>query len=124
MKPKKVLNAIYLLIASQLIGFLNSFVVNGFSISFIKLLSILFTFSMMMTLIYFINYRKNWARIILLILLLFGIVILLMRIIKTFSIYPITESIALISSIFQAIAVILLFSKESNNWYNHKNETN
>ena len=54
-KPKKVLFAVYLLIASTLIGFVNSFMVFGFTISFLKLFSLVATYSIMAILIYFIN---------------------------------------------------------------------
>ena len=123
-KPKKVSVAIYLLISSSLIGSINSFMVFGFSIRFKELVSLSVTFLMTAVLIYFINCRKNWARIILLVLFLVGIVVLPIRISKTFSVYPLIESIAIISTIFQAVAVILLFNRESNNWFNHTNKIN
>ena len=119
-KPKKLSYAIYLLIASVIIGILNVVIVHNMTFNLIEIFILIMTYSTMFLFIYFINAGKKWARTIFSILLVTGLIIFSLRLISTFKSYPTAESIAIIMSILQIVAVILMYNKDVNNWFNSK----
>ena len=122
-KPKKLSYAIYLLIASFIIGILNVVIVHNMAFNLKEIFILIMTYSTMLLFIYFINAGKKWARTIFSILLVIGLVIFSLRLISTFKSYSVAEGIAIIMSILQIVAVILMYNKDVNNWF-HSKKTN
>ena len=120
--PPNVVKAISLLIALAFVNFLNSFILNGQIrlLGIIEILSLIIQFILIGGIIYLLYKRKNWTRYLLLypfyimtIFLPFRIGVLLKE--------NLHNGLSIIVSyVAEAIALILLFSKESNEWYKPK----
>jgi len=125
-KPKKLLYAIILLIVSVILGVINYFVVtqtspNWFIYSFDRrFFSTLFTNSIQLFLIYQISISKKWARNTFLILLILDILVQFSAI-ASFKFNSIVGFISVVSIVLQIIAFIMIYSKESNEWFKLKN---
>ena len=125
-KPKKLSYAIILLIVSVILGVINYFVITQtspkwFIYSFYRrFFSTLFTYSIQLFLIYQISISKKWARNTFLILLILDILVQFSAI-ASFKFNSIVGFISVVSSVLQIIAIIMIYSKESNEWFNLRN---
>jgi multidrug efflux pump subunit AcrB len=123
-KPKKVINAVNLIKLTLVLGAINLIIQIAFSGPFLRggllamtLLIFFVAISITIFLIYNLNRRKNWARIVFAIFTIIGTLIILAGISQLFTPFVIVGIIALTSTIIQLIAMIILFSKESNEWF-------
>jgi len=120
--PKKVKLAVYILIGTFVLGIINAILrkVTTLSVTvnpvfFITIGIVLMAFNFFI--VYKIYNRKNWARIVLFILLLCGIYALFFKKDKAL---PILHSLSIFELTAQIIAAILLLSKESATWFSER----
>lgn len=112
--PKSVSNAIDIFWMVIAIGFFNSVII---STSAFEVFIILFSLGIIAFLTYMLKEGNNWARIILLILLIIGIPMSFFGLIELWYISPITAIISIGLSIAQVYALFLLFQKSSSQWF-------
>jgi len=126
-KPSKVTYAIIILCVYLLLGIVNSFILNltttliDYS-SIQVLITTAITWALIIFFIYQINLGKKWARTTFLILFIIGILIFPFSFISTIKASLVVGIVEIVQVIMQIIALILLFSKESNAWYNYKKQ--
>ena len=125
-KPKKVSIAINLLIASTILGFINSIMndmiteTKNYS-SVLGLITIILTLTIEIFFIYQINKGKKWARTTSLVLSILGALLFPFIIINIFKSSPIVGILSIVLTILQIISLILIYSKEGNEWFSsHK----
>ena|ERR1700744_4306677 len=124
-KPKKVSSAINLLISSTVLGVINSIVSEMTTVlknysSGMGLSITILTIALMIFFIYQINAGKKWARTTFLILFILGTLMLPFTLIALFESSPFIGSIITIVTVLEIIALTMLYSKESNLWFNVK----
>ena len=119
-KPKKLSLSIILLISSVVLGMFNFILANQTTLHPIKIVTLIFTYGIMAFFIYFINARKNWARITFLILFIIGSIMFPFTLPAAFELNPVVGVISIILTLLQAVALILMFSKVVNQWFNLK----
>ena len=125
-KPKKVSIAINLLIASTILGFINSIMndmiteTKNYS-SVLGLITIILTLTIEIFFIYQINKGKKWARTTSLVLSILGALLFPFIIINIFKSSPIVGILSIVLTTLQIISLILIYSKEGNEWFSsHK----
>lgn len=125
-KPKKVSIAINLLIASTILGFINSIMndmiteTKNYS-SVLGLITIILTLTIEIFFICQINKGKKWARTTSLVLSILGALLFPFIIINIFKSSPIVGILSIVLTILQIISLILIYSKEGNEWFSsHK----
>lgn len=121
-KPKKVQNAVRLLILSLILGFINSVISEFYSemklfSSTEGLVTLILTYGILGFLIYYINERKNWARIVSIIMMGLGLLVFPFSLAQIFKENALNGTISLVSALIQIVAYIMLLSKESNLWF-------
>ncbi len=114
-KPKKVSIAIKLLLISIALGIIT-IVIDGRNDK-IVIGTFVVTDLILLTLLYFMNNRSNWARIVFLILFILACIVFPLTISKTFKANQTIGVISVVSMSLQLFAMYQLFSKESNQWY-------
>ncbi|MBI9056009.1 MAG: hypothetical protein JEY96_19465 [Bacteroidales bacterium] len=120
--PKQIRMAAYLLFGTILIGIINSVLYNYFTngeayATSYSIFILIFSLSIMTFFSYMILLGRNWARITILVLFLLGAVLGIPTLIYYFNLSPIIGLISLIQTGLQIYALILLYNKESKNWY-------
>jgi len=76
-----------------------------------------FTFIILGLFFYCVGSRRNWARILLLVLTIIGSPFAINSIITSFGINPISGVLGVIQVLMQVVALVLLFLPASNKWY-------
>jgi hypothetical protein len=123
-KPKQVVNAINLLYLSLFIGIVrmllefSTMLAIASPVLIVSVEIIVFTF--MFFLIYKTSNRRKWARFTFIALFIIGFPFSIMPLIKSIFVNPISGTLGLIQVVFQIIAIGLLLSKNSNEWYKIK----
>lgn len=124
-KPKKVSFAINIIIISLVLGFINSIIsqlttnLKNYSSGEGLFITIL-TLAIMIFFVYKINARKKWAMTTYLVLSILGFLALPFTLITLFLSNLIVGIISSIQTILQIIALVMLYSKESREWFNIK----
>lgn len=124
-KPKKVSTAINLLIVSILLQIINSIITEATTefksySSGQGLFVTISTLGLMIIFVYQMNIGENWARTTFLGLFILGGLIYPFKLIPLFKVSPIVGLLSVILTIIQIIALIMIYSKVSNEWFNPK----
>jgi hypothetical protein len=121
-KPKRVQQAVFLLYINIGIAVLRCIIeFPDFSSKpryigpFISLMVVVF--ATWLFLIYMTGNGKNWARIILLIMLTLGILSMIRLIWQSFTANPVSGLLNVSTTIIDIIALIFLLQKQSSNWF-------
>lgn len=129
-RPKNVQFAVGLLSATLVLGSIIAFIdfktfvglaqhAGGARfVIFVQLFVLAFT----LFYIYFIANRKNWARILYLVLYLIGVPFSVKPLIESLEARPTSGLITLLQMACQTIAAILLFMPESNDWFKKRTD--
>jgi len=120
-RPREVTRAVRFLVSSLAIGLLNAMFhlvqrTSGAPMVFALLIVIAF-FGLLFFLVMKISAGRNWARIILLVLVLFGIPFAIPAYLEEVRRNVLSGSLSIIISILQLIGTYLLFTKQSNLWF-------
>jgi hypothetical protein len=120
-RPTTVSRAVQLLTAALVIGFIASVIrlkgqVSGMALVFALLIVIAF-FSIYFYLIRKISVGRNWARIILLVLVALGTPFAIPAYIAEVRRSIVPGTLSIIIMILQLIATVLLYLKNSNRWF-------
>ena len=120
--PKQIKMAAYLLFGTILVGVINSILYNYFTngeayANSSSIFTVIFSLALMTFFSYMILLGKNWARITYLVLFLLGAVLSIPVLIYYFTFSPIIGFISLTQTGLQIYALILLYRKESKDWY-------
>jgi FtsH-binding integral membrane protein len=127
-KPKKVSSAINLLIVSIVLGVVNSIISEVTTemknyLSGMGLFITIFTFALMIFFIYQMNARKKWARTTFLVLFILGALMFPFTLITLFKSNIVVGLLTVILTVLQIIALTMIYSKESNEWFNLNKQT-
>ncbi len=123
-RPKEVGLAIKLLLTSLLTGALAGFLKpiqlpdNIPQIASFEILVLILLFNGYIY--YSLSLRRNWARLLFIILTVAGLPLTVTQWPHTFSINPLSGAIDMITTLIQLAAVYLLFKKSSKNWFTYK----
>lgn len=123
-KPKIVNYATILFLSSIVLGGINYFIVTKMSSKLdyfvfdIRFFSTLISQLIQLFLIFFINQGKRLARNIYSVLLVLGLLLINSSVIASFKFDLIVGMISLVSTLLDIIAIIMIFSKSSNRWFN------
>lgn len=120
-RPREVTRAVQFLFSSLAIGLLNAMFhlaqrTSGAPLVFALLIVIAF-FGLLFFLVMKISAGRNWARIILLVLVLFGIPFAIPAYLEEVRRNVLSGTLSIIVSILQLIGTYLLFTKQSNLWF-------
>ncbi len=122
-QPAEVANAIRLIYAGVAVGIINTIADFTYlaSLASTKLLifQMTFTYAIIILLAFKISLGRNWARIIFLIVFLFGLPAAVPSLISHFSRSPSAGWLMLLTILLQMTATVLLFLKPSNSWFKH-----
>ena len=122
-KPQKVKQAIKLMYLTIILGAVSLIVQLLLSPAFVQqflmisVVGYLFSLAITLYLISIINERRNWARNLILIFGVWGILFILLSIQQFFSLGGAGAVITIINMILQIIILIFLFSKDANAWF-------
>jgi len=120
-KPGEVTNAVRLIYAGVAVGIINTIADFAYLSSLVssKLLifQMTFTYVIIILLAFNISRGRNWARIIFLIVFLFGLPASIPSLISHFTRSPSAGWLMLLTILFQMTANVLLFQKPSNAWF-------
>jgi hypothetical protein len=120
-RPRPVTRAVQLLVASLAIGLLKAIFhlaqrTSGATLVF-ALLIVIASFGLLFFLVMKISAGRNWARIILLVLVLFGVPFTVPTYLEEVRRNTLFGTLSIIISILQLIGTYLLFTKQSNLWF-------
>jgi hypothetical protein len=125
-KPSKVSLALKLLYLTIIVGIirvilefstsLEAVKAQGFGLGFLIFTNV-FTFGILILLIYMIGKGKNWARIVFLIFFILGTPFSILPLINSLSVNLISGTLGLIQVVLQIVALVLLFQKPSSIWF-------
>ena len=120
-RPIQVNRAIQLLFASLAIGLLRAIVgltqrVSGTPL-ILAILVVCTVFALGFLLVWRISARGNWARIILLVLVLFGLPFAIMTSVAELKHSVASGSLSIIIALLQLLGTYLLFTRNSNLWF-------
>lgn len=122
-KPTEVLNALRLIFVSIAVSILNTISDFSYLASLTSANSLLFqmigTYAIIIFLTIKIVHGRNWARIIFLIIFVFGLPASIPSLYSHFSRSLLACGLMLLTTILQLAAIILLFQKQSNAWFAH-----
>ncbi|MEO6453945.1 MAG: efflux RND transporter permease subunit [Ginsengibacter sp.] len=120
-KPRKVAIALKLLTANLILSILSAIgfmAAHIISVTGNFLIIMILAWALIVFLIYNMNLRKKWARTTFLILFILGSLLSFSTIPQLMSVSVVALILSIVQLLIQLAAVILLFSKESNNWFN------
>ena len=120
-RPIQATRAVQLLFASLAIGLIRAIFgltqrVSGASL-ILAILIVCAVFALGFFLIWRISARRNWARILLLVLVLFGLPFAIRANLVELKQSIASGSLSIIIAILQLIGTYLLFTKNSNRWF-------
>lgn len=124
--PLAVIKGVLLLYLAVVLQMISN-VLDGFNLS-----ALIFVFFLLVFLVFYTGEGRKWARLVLLILILFNLVILVFNLAYTNAKYPhpiITTTplpylfLYCAELIVEVYAMILLFSKSAGSWFNRKRAT-
>ena len=120
-RPVQVNRAIQLLLASLAIGLLRAIVgltqrVSGTPL-ILAILVVCTVFALGFLLVWRISARGNWARIILLVLVLFGLPFAIMTSVAELKHSVASGSLSIIIALLQLLGTYLLFTRDANLWF-------
>ena len=120
-KPAQVANAVILIYAGVVVGIINTIADFPYLSSLIstKLLifQMTFTYAIIILLAFKISLGRNWARIIFLIVFIFGLPASIPSLISHFARSPSAGWLMLLTILLQMTANVFLFQKPSNAWF-------
>lgn len=119
---KSIKTASYILFGTILLGFLNTVLFDSYTdievfVNSMSVSLLIITLAFMAFISYMILLGRNWARVTYLVLFLIGFLMNIPDIIYYFKNVPIVGFISLIQTGLQTYALILLYNKESKEWY-------
>jgi uncharacterized YccA/Bax inhibitor family protein len=120
-RPRAVSRAVQFLTSSLAIGLLTSIFhlaqrVSGIPMLFALLIVIAF-FGLLFILVMKISARRNWARIVCLVLVLFGLPFAIPAYLQEVRTNVLSGTLGIIVTILQLIGSCLLFTRNSNLWF-------
>ena len=120
--PRIIRDAVYMLYASVGIGFVELIFTAKFSKEIFTqhptiVYQALFSLGVIGFLSYMIHLGKDWARITFLIIFLIGMLGFPFILVEKFMISPIVGVLTISTTLFQALALILLLTKKAGKWY-------
>lgn len=123
-RPREVARAVQFLTSSLAIGLLNAIFhlaqrTSGAPMIFALLIVIAF-FGLLFFLVMKISAGRNWARIILLILVLFGIPFAISAYLEEVRRNVLSGTLSIIVTILQLIGTYFLFTRNSNLWFRRR----
>jgi hypothetical protein len=123
-KPKSIIAAMNILYATMFLGIINwvvdqmtrdlatRFLVRG-------IITVLVALSIMFILIKQIGLGRKWARVVLLVLFILGILLYPWTIVPILKGNLLVGVIGIFQTLLQIVALVFLFSKDSTQWFNH-----
>jgi hypothetical protein len=118
-RPKVVTKACNLMYLSLVIAFLNSFTLTK-KITLHSTLVMLIVVVILAIPIFFIGRKNNILRIVITIIIVLGTPMSIVNNVKYFNENPIGHLLSFIGMCLELFALILLFTKQSNNWFKNK----
>jgi hypothetical protein len=120
-RPRSVTRAVQFLVSSLAIGLLNAILnlaqrTSGAALLFALLIVIAF-FGLFFILVMKISAGRNWARIVCLVLVLFGLPFAISGYLQEVRTHVVSGTLSIIILILQVIGTYLLFTKQSNLWF-------
>ena len=120
-RPRPVTRAVQFLGSSLAIGLLNAILnlaqrTSGAALLFALLIVIAF-FGLFFILVMKISAGRNWARIVCLVLVLFGLPFVIPAYLQEVRTHVVSGTLSIIILILQVIGTYLLFTKQSNPWF-------
>ncbi len=123
-KPAEVANAVILIYAGVGVGIINTITDFAHLSSLVSpnllIFQMAFTYAIIILLAFKISLGRNWARIIFLIVFLFGLPASIPSLISHFSRSPSAGWLMLLTILLQMTANVLLFQKPSNAWFKER----
>jgi hypothetical protein len=120
-KPQNVSTAIKLFVVSIVLGIVNAIInaANNFKVysDGMLLFFSIFGVGLMLFFVYQMNTGKSWARRIFLLLFILGSIIAPFSFIRLFKSNPVVGVISVIITIIQIVALILIYRKDSDEWF-------
>jgi hypothetical protein len=120
--PKRVRQAVLLLYISIGIGILKAMIEfpdlplkPGYVVPFIGLMAAVN--AIWLFLIYMTGKGKNWARIILLVMLALGSLLMIRHIWQSLTVNPVSGMFNILPTIINIIALVFLLQRESSHWF-------
>lgn len=119
---KSIKTAAYILFGTIFLGLLNSVLFDRYSdvevfVNSRSVSVLILTLVFMAFMAYMILLGRNWARVTFLVLFLLGFLLNIPNVIYYFMNVPVVGFISLIQTGLQVYALILLYNKESKEWY-------
>ena len=120
-KPAAVSTAIKLLYTTLVIGALRSalewsHLTRVASPGFV-LFVMLFTFALLVWLIYKVDRGHNWARITCLVFFILGVPMSILHLLQSLSHSPVSGVLGLLQVVLQAVALVMLFGRNTRPWF-------
>jgi Ca2+/Na+ antiporter len=122
-KPRSIIAGKNILYATICLGFINSFISEWMNTNenYSRAQRIVITLTTLLILFFLtreIALRKKWARMTFLILFIVGMLVFPPALIAMFNMNFLVGIFAVFQTLLQIVALIFLFSKESNLWFN------
>ena len=76
-----------------------------------------FVFAVLCLLCFFILYRRNWARIVYLVMTVIGTPLSIKPLLESFTAAPISGVVGIIQAAFGIVAAVLLFRRQAASWF-------
>ena len=123
-RPITVTRAVQLFYASFAIGLIQTIFDLAHKLSgFTFFLAIIFALIFIGILCFFVSKiaaRRNWARIVFLILLIIGLPLSIPRYLAELKATPTHGYVSILLAVLQVIAIVLLFTRSSNQWFRNR----
>lgn len=120
-KPKAVIIAVRLLYTSIAVGFLRGLIVGPQLSKDVPLASValflIFVSGIIWFFVYKISRARNWARIVYLLLFAIGNWFTILPLFRSVAAYPLIGLLGIGQAILELIAMVMLFSGPSNQWF-------
>jgi uncharacterized membrane protein YwaF len=119
-KPRNVKLAIILfasIISFVTLRFFSNLIFSDLSSFKEKAPNYLLTFALYVFLTFHINARRNWARILYILLIVIGMATIPSHIIRLISVNKLSALFFFIQTLLEVAAAVVLFTKSSNKWF-------
>jgi uncharacterized membrane protein YwaF len=119
-KPRNVKLAIILfasIISFVTLRFFSNLIFSDLSSFKEKAPNYLLTFALYVFLAFHINARRNWARILYILLIVIGMATIPSHIIRLISVNQLSALFFFIQTLLEVAAAVVLFTKSSNKWF-------
>ena len=122
-RPEDVGTAVVLLYVSLGIGGLGSILEATVNAQMASPAPVMFTTLVTLGVIWLLTYKtgkgRNWARITLLVLLVFGIPFFVQSLLQNLAANPFSGLLGIGQTVLQIISLVLLFQRQSTDWFKH-----